>query len=391
MPSTLPWWKSYLQSHPLLSAVVGFTTLGGMILLTYFVHLGVMPDLDWTGTNALLLYTAIIALMLFGYMALFTVGAGWFTRVQGPEVEDLRTSWLGPILLLLPSIAFAYRLIDNEMPEKSYALEALLAAVFLIGIGYANLNLQTKQLRCIKFQEKFYLFANYLMLSLAWFLNLMIAALVFTKMSERAINDLWLYIWLLLCTSMNLMVLRIKKLTLSFIAFGAIAGLLMLVALTGNGMAIPRAVVRSLGMGDLPVSLLVTESGCNQINQLSGQKVCQSDSVTKTALVCPALLRSRIGSPYFVGLLTQREIDHWPLAYSANSTSATSSVVPGPWQIIALRPSEVLGWSRIQLMRSVSVSESPPSATIVSYLDATTDQIWIQKQCGSNRSSNYSK
>jgi hypothetical protein len=386
-PRPLPWWKNYLQLHPLQSAIVSFTSLGAMILLAYFVHLGVLPDLDWAGTNALLLYTALIAMTLSGYVSLFTIGPGWFTRIHGPEVKDLQQGWTGPALLLLPSIAFALGLLSNEVPEKSCALEALFAAALLVGLGYSNLDLHTKQLRCIELLGKLNLFVSYFALSIAWFFNLILATLIFCALSGREINNLLLSIWLIFCIAINLIVLKTEKLTYSLLWLGAAIGLLVLAMLTGNGIAIPKAVIRSLGMGDLPVSLLVTEAGCNQINQISGQTVCEVDPLTKNAIICPVLLRSRIASPYFIGLLTQRDLDRWPLAHSSDTTAATSSVSSGPWQTIALRPSEVLSWSRIQFTSSNTESRSEASTVVVSHLNATSHGHWIKKQCGSGQSS----
>ncbi len=382
---TLPWWSTYAQAHPLRVTIVVLTAMGGMTLLAYFVHLGVMPDLDWAGTNALLLYTACMAFMMGGYMALCTVGAGWLTRSYGPEINDLRQGGRGTVHLFLPailtSLAIGLLLFFNVFKE-------VFASGFFFGfpaagaIYYAFVDPQTGKRKKLELQQKISIWGNYFFLSSAWSFNLLFAALVFSLMSTRDGNDLWIIPWIFLCFVMNVAILKVKKLTLGFLFFLGVAGLFILCGTTGNGIALPKAVVRSLGMGDVPVSLLVTEAGCQQVNKLSGQAVCQLDPVDKTGLICPALLRSRIGSPFFIGLLTQAEINRWPLNEKTISNGSAPTIASGPWHTIALRPSEVLSWSRIQFGRSTDTIPSASSmSTIVTYLNKQLDQDWIQQQC----------
>lgn len=223
---------------------------------------------------------------------------------------------------------------------------------------------------------------TYAYLSLIWLMVAGMAALSYMALSglgENVITDLYFWLWMLWCLACNMGMSRPENARIGALLGACVVSIVVLIIFTNNGMAIPKAVMRALGLGELPVALVVTKAGCQHLNQASGQVVCKIQPHEKSALVCPVMLRSRIGSPYFIGLSPYTAQGAWP-----------ADALPARTATVALLKSEVLGWSRIEpkLAENKACDSAPPSAktstaqqAVVTHLCADEKIAWMQAQC----------
>jgi hypothetical protein len=148
-----------------------------------------------------------------------------------------------------------------------------------------------------------------------------------------------------------------------------------LMTLSGNLSGLSVAAARSLGQAEMPVALVVTAEGCDQLNKAAGRNsVCRVAPGEKTAVVCPALLRSRIGSPFFVELSPFERDGHWPQAKP-----------PARLAAISLEKKEAPNWTRLAPMpaaSAVSAARGHAPNDIATFIDGKQVDPWLREQCG---------
>ena len=145
--------------------------------------------------------------------------------------------------------------------------------------------------------------------------------------------------------------------------------------LAGASAILMAVAIVGLGLGEIPVRMVVTRAGCDYLNKAAGnQVVCRIEAGDSTAIVCPAMLRSRIGSPFFIGLSAYEEDGRWPQLHP-----------PKRLEAIAIPKADVPSWS--QLARAAAKApQSAASGTIVTYLAAEDRGAWLRAQCGEDKS-----
>ncbi|MCX7278136.1 MAG: hypothetical protein NTZ15_12575 [Burkholderiales bacterium] len=181
--------------------------------------------------------------------------------------------------------------------------------------------------------------------------------------------------WTAWCYASNVAVAWMKKVNiLAIVGLCIAASLVALLAIAGNGAGFPRAIVGVLGLGAVPVAMVLTSEGCDHLNKAAGGRaVCRVEPGEKTAVVCPAVLRSRIGSPLFVELSPYEENGRWPQLRPPERLAA-----------IAIPKVEVPSWSQLAPMRAGSAQMPPAAGVIVTYLDPADKGEWMRTQCGAS-------
>ena len=134
----------------------------------------------------------------------------------------------------------------------------------------------------------------------------------------------------------------------AFIASGA-AAVLILTMLTSAWMAIPVAVVRTLGLGEIPVGVVLTPEGCETFNKSArGQQICQLDADKKLGWACPVILKSRIGAPMVFELASFGDDGRWPIwPAEIEKGRLGGSVGHLRYQRIQVAKSEVRSWPSV--------------------------------------------
>jgi hypothetical protein len=383
--SSTTWWVTYLQANPLQSAFAVTCTFGGVLLLLFFAQLHAMPDLDLAGASSLLLAVALVGLAFTFFLTVCAFGGGLVLQSYGAEAAALRTGY-GALLLHMPVILTC---LVCGLVLYFYSFEFLPVnwiILFSIGLGTAFYSWwMPDALDRSPKSRAIYAFA-YAWLSLIWVTITSLAFLSFWALSAENIDGncqqlMRLLSWIFLCIILNFALAQLQHISLGVVLAASTLSAMALFLLSGNGMTVPKAVVRSLGLGEMPVALVVTEAGCQQLNQASGIRVCEVRPNEKSALVCPVLLRSRIGSPYFIGFSPLSPQGAWP-----------ANTLPTRTAAVAIPKTEVLSWSLIDTKRaekqttqqvaSTNGDEQGDASQVVTRWNSTAQGDWLARQCG---------
>jgi hypothetical protein len=70
--------------------------------------------------------------------------------------------------------------------------------------------------------------------------------------------------------------------------------------------------LKKTGWGYYPAKLFVTDRGCDILNRSTGRVVCKLEKAAGGNLVCPVIVRSRIGTPHFLSVASFTTSGNWP-------------------------------------------------------------------------------
>ncbi len=342
-----------------------------------------MPDLDLAGASSLFLAVAAVGLIFTFLPALCVIGAGLSIQTYGPIAAPLREgriAWLLPVQVII-SLAGS-GIVWGIKPSEVLVGLLVLALMVMAAAFYA-----WRMPGCLApdIRTRVAYFFAYAWLSMVYLICVGLAFVLFWALSSQVTNSqdrvLRLLGWMICCIFLNQLIAQVKyfKLGIVFTAIGLSA--LILLSISNSVMELPKAVVRSLGLGEMPVALVVTEAGCQHLNQVSGIKLCEVRPTDKSALVCPVLLRSRIGSPYFIGFSPFSSEGAWPADTLPTRTAA-----------VAIPKTEVLSWSRIDTKRaekqttqqvaSQKRDEQGDASQVLTRWNSTVQSDWLARQCG---------
>lgn len=377
-----PWWIKHFQGSPITTTAALLSTLGGLILLAFFLQLGETPDLDLKSSAGVFLAMALIGSGLASALTFCSFIAGLQLRSHGKRLAWLSEAWTIMFLLTGPTVGLAglalWALLVPDSIIPSWGL--LLPAAFPVLVGLwltARKSIPTEEAptRAARIAMRVEWSFELVGIGLLWLLVGYIALLVFWTLFPRGHDGFLqgLLSWTFYCYAMNFLVAWAPKNLLSILAWCIFGGVLCLSMTTGNGAALPTAVIRALGMGEVPVKMTLTEQGCDYLNKAAGSRVvCRVAPGDKTATACPVMLRSRIGSPLYVGLSAYDAEGRWPVP---------ADKMPKRAAAIAIPKSDIPSW--VQLApAAASAPTSAASGAIVTYLDASDSSAWLREQCG---------
>jgi hypothetical protein len=379
------WWVSYLQANPLQSAFVFANVIGGVLLLIFFLQLHAMPELDLAGAVAVFQAVALTGLVLLVFLSISAFAGGLALNSLGVEIIALKKG-MGAALLLMPTIAVMATIFYMAKISGSVDFSDLNYWVFgSVGAGALTYMLWAPGSSNPKWKLRFSYGITYFYFSFLWIVMVFMAGISFWTLKAPTLSPteetIFLVSWLFWCVACNFGIAQQKNNNLGTIAVVSILSAFIFLFLTNNGLAFPKVVVRSLGLGELPVALVVTKDGCQLINQAAGQKVCVIEPSENSALVCPVVLRSRISAPYFIGLSPITEQEAWP-----------ATLLPERTATIAIPKSAVLSWS---IIAPKSANQNLPDSTVkqekvtletripvATYLLTDSKNKWLSDQCG---------
>ena len=411
-----PWWWTAFRAAPFKATSIMVLTVGGLMLLMFFVRLGTMPDLDFASATASMAAVAVLGLLVITLTGGSTIVAGLVTR--GLFDRSLPNSILFDHLALLaaPGIVTAIWLLVTDFgahgPSVGHILVGGLALMLLLvtlrlRVPWTPVTHTDTDQRRELVKHVLIRLSGRLMVGFVWFLSTAtaIVMLIVTWSAERQTTglsfDVTVIIWCLLCAGLNGTLVMWPGATLRAeslgVVFLAAFGFFGLTVFSENWTAVPAAAVRTLGLGDLQVGVVVSEEGCDTFNKASrGQTVCQLDAEHRSGWVCPVILQSRIGSPFVFELTSFNERGGWP-ARQRSAIGALDQAADNDQQLrrrlIHVAKSEVRSWSRVEPLR---LSTPPKDGNgvldrfhVVTYLDghqlsatAREQSSWLARQCG---------
>jgi hypothetical protein len=80
----------YAVQNPLKLLSTFVLVSGGLLLLTYFVHIGFLPDVELNAAASMLYAVALVGLLIAGYTAVVIVLPGWFIALSRDAQQDIR-------------------------------------------------------------------------------------------------------------------------------------------------------------------------------------------------------------------------------------------------------------------------------------------------------------
>jgi len=380
-----PWWLKQFQEHPIATGSAALTVIGSLILLVFFCQLGETPDLDVKSFGAIPWAVAILALFLAALLTMCVFMAGLFHRTQEKSLAGLSAGTTAAFLIAPGMTGVAvltlYALAEPNGSLSGASMFAPLALMVLASLVVAIFGAQAPADpggSGRKTWAKTRRFGDLAGVGLIWALMPYIALLVFWALFPRdrtsADFALGLLFWTLCSYALNLMVAWApNRNMLVLLSMAAAMGLFALMSSTGNWSSIPKAVVRWSGLGEMPVKLVLTADGCDHLNKAVGSRVvCRVEPGEKTAVVCPAMLRSRISSPFFVGVSAYESNGRWPQWRP-----------PKRFEAIAIPKADAPTWTRLDdAPRKAGTPDPAASAAVVTYLDPKDNSEWLRAQCG---------
>lgn len=384
------------RAHPFKTTSVGVLTLGGLLLLLFFCQLGDMPDINLASSTSILAAVAMVGLLVAIVIGASTVAPGLV--LHGPNKD---TAWLRSVPTMLlsatPGIALVLVMalqfvLEIEWFPAPNTLGLCAAMAWVIADARVH-HLTTKGeivLKDVGKRRVLHYWANVGALayhSMFWILCIALVVLSLFHLYRDEDHSVWLFcltavMWVGFCCAMNVFLVTSQDRATPRVVVSSIGfALLMLMTLTRNYTGIAVAAVRATGQGgDIPVRLVVTAKGCEILNKaVSGDPVCAAANADDPAVVCPVVLRSKIGTPFFIEFKSASAEGAWPS--------------PGRGRMVSLAKSEVLSWPRIEPLKALpKPSSMSPAASatasgpLLSFLRplalAKTTQHWLEAECG---------
>lgn len=129
------WCRTRLSAHPFQSLSVLVMTMGGVLILMFFGHLGAMPHLDLGAAGALLAATAVFGLAITISTLVPAISWAWLANVMadGGVVNVLkhRGLWL---ISYLPSVVGVALLMSGVFPSSSQGCAWLSGIMFVFSL-----------------------------------------------------------------------------------------------------------------------------------------------------------------------------------------------------------------------------------------------------------------
>ncbi len=388
------WW-SLEQPLSILSVLAkAIPPIGGLLVLLFFVTIKHFPDLDLSGSIALLWAVAVVGSVIVLFIGLGAMLPSLMELASERPKEKSDRHAAQQLLCTLPGwlvlLFFLFRsngwLHVSVLEWSNDRLMFILICMSIIAGGViarkesaSNAALGTppqakKNMRCMG--TCLYLAAA----CVVWAATLAFATIFILSMGDiEGASPIHLaaasVAWLVFVMAMNAQVIRAgtAKSLLKGIAIVIIAFLGLLVIL-GNLSGLAVGVLKTLQQSDLPVRLVVTEEGCDILNKAVREgSVCEIRSGEKLAVVCPVLLRSKIGSPFLVEFAPLSADGRWP-----SNKGRQPVQIPRDY---------VRSWPLLDLKQANAVGETNPKATpstILSWITTSTsaEKAWLDKACG---------
>ena len=396
------WWQARFKEHPFTAISLAVLTLGGLSLLMFFTRLRVLPDLDLAGATATMAAVAMIGLLVSAALGGSTIAAGISTRNLRTSYPQAFDSWwavgtfaASAVIAFIGLVALITWFKDEHLSTFGWWILGLTCALLSMRFIYlcrSNAFASPEGSSSSKLTRAYETVMGLIGGGAVWLLMSLSAFLSFYALwpGEASLSDarLPLIAWGLACVAMNIFVAHIpKESELPAIAFMGIGSVFILLALTGNWSGIPVAAVRTLGLGETPVALVLTKQGCNTLNQAArGQAICQWNTETETGWACPVVLQSRIGSPFVVEVTTFDTNGKWPARLPIAKEHKDSP--PTLRYRIQLPKADVLSWPSIEALNKPGQPGHINATQLASYQLRDSKGIsveqsrWLRTQCG---------
>lgn len=307
--TSAPRLNDYLVRNPVASLSAATLTVGGLLLMGFFLRIGFMPDLDLAGSMALLFAAAVVGLATLFMLVLATVMPGVVTRYLLDEIEQPVTrrallAVAGPaagfvaITVLQPLFApSSAKLLGTWLPWVGFTAVAVIASAALVG-AFGTQRWRDAPRQCL------HEIATLTGASLVWVLGLLMVVQAALNVAVDSVHAVWITVFVLvgwlffiICINAAMAAIPLRH----SILVGPLAGvvsLLLLAMLTSSFSTLSAATVRSLGIGDLRgVSVVVSPETCQALRTMAGSIQCEPlEDKAQAGLLKDVIIVSRVGA-----------------------------------------------------------------------------------------------
>ena len=302
---------------------------GGLFLVSYFASIKHLPDLkieDLTGT--------ILAVAVVGMFVVIFIGYGLIL----------------PILFLKPGRSFGYVLSKAAMGTATaiaiflnLALDLPCKGLVWAAIPMVSIAACIWHAHYFSKQSWFSETAITVFHVGSWALwALMVPMLYYGSIaSQNEDSDLTTWLMLFLAPALFAVVSVIlsslpDSQRKGFQLAAAVGSVVLLSVIANSPAFIPQTVIALLGLSvdRKPVTLVLTESGCNAANLLLDGKPCTFDSGTKLGSLLDVRIVSRVGAQVVV---------HWQ--HGMNLTATVCAATNNNWRRTILKKDDVVSWA----------------------------------------------
>lgn len=307
--TSAPRLNDYAVRNPVASLSAATLTVGGLLLMGFFLRIGFMPDLDLAGSMALLFAAAVVGLGTLFMLVLATVMPGVATRylldeIKRPVTRRALLAVAGPaagfvaITVLRPlSAPSSPKLLGNWLPWVAFAAVAVIASAALVG-AFGRQPWRDAPRKCL------HEIATLTGASLVWVLGLLMVVQAALPVAVDSVHVVWITVlvlvgWLFFIICINAAMATVPLRHSIFVGpLAGILSLLLLATLTSSFSTLSAATVRALGIGDLRgVSVVVSPETCQALRTMAGAIQCEPlEDKAQVGLLKNVTILSRVGA-----------------------------------------------------------------------------------------------
>jgi MFS family permease len=306
--------------------------IGGLLLLSFFSSIEYLPDLDINSIASTVAGVAVVGVFIVLIIGFGLTLPTLFTDANDVSKENKKhLLWQAVAGVFLAFCALVYVAFFREYGWGWLVLLSILLA--------ASLWLSCRSKSVLSLSS----FVLNLFKELAWAAWTLVVPMFYYKALAVEKEDIWLELFFLFLIPLSFAFLSLalafipkdKRTAWRFAA--AIGAVFFLAFVTHRPAFVSQASVAVLGLSieRQPVTLVLTEAGCNSINLLFNLRPCSFDKTMKLGSLSHVKVMSRIGGQYVI---------HWRPEQNAKGAQGTkeSATDDDNWRRAILRKEDVL-------------------------------------------------
>lgn len=380
----------YAVENPLKTLSTAVLIVGGVILLAFLADIGFLPDLDLAGAVSMLYAVALLALMLVLSLAglLILPGpaisalrkglGGSFrpaTRAVAPtgypaepmSVKDEHAPRAEAFPWIFAVLGWVVMMVWQVRPDvlaatAGSALVCIAAARWWVHGDLVASRQGSKHGWSLEWRMWFESGVAFLVFVMPVFVILQLTVVGDLGREPVSVTVLATLTLTLAVSAAIALVLSMSKprskIGIGLVILLALVLLFLVASQTHSMTAIPHAVVRKLGLGDVAFArIALTPAGCRQVNAALGSTACAVPAEAEAmAPLCPVRIRSRIGQ--------QLVLEFGDVAWNDSKESkrwiATWAEADQRMRRVVIDKSQMPSWQPLQVV--VELPAAPASA-----------------------------
>lgn len=313
------WLVDYFKQNPFKVLSTATLAFGFLLLVPVFWGIGELPQLDVPSMLPLLGTIAVGGFWLTFFLASMPIAGGLLARSK-PNAPVWQSGWWLVLIYVLPVICISLLLWASMTWFSFWEGSVGYVVVLLMALGPFLAAVRMWVLRRLV-PDRTRAISEWA--TLAWNAvvvtalsgYLVVTAIQIVVPESLTVGDLTatLVLWTVYASVVTVLAVRIKSMEIIRVML-VMAFLVATILLVGTGgmTSISKAMLKRAGWGNYPAKLFVTDRGCDILNRSSGHVVCKPEKAAGGNLVCPVIVRSRIGTPNFFFVSPFTSPGNWP-------------------------------------------------------------------------------